>query len=285
MSNLNNDVFTMRQNMKNPDFECFYYKNYPSIKIPFHQHDFYEVFFFLDGNVSYIIEGKIYQLRSGDILLTNNRDIHKPVFENGKPYERFILWIEPEFLEQMNGLDCDLKACFNDSSEKKHKLIRPDSMAFSNLKRIFEKMLRNRDLAELGSHTLSQIYLIEFLVYLNRAYFATPDTIYGDITENQKINQIVAYINKNFAEEISLNDICENFYISKSHLTHLFKKYTGLTLYQFIIKKRLTVARNMLKENKPVMQACIECGFSDYSNFLKAFKREFGQNPKNIKNR
>ena len=52
--------------------------------------------------------------------------------------------------------------------------------------------------------------------------------------------------------------------------------------YQYIMKKRLTVARNMLTLGTPVTTACIECGFNDYSNFLKAFKREFGCNPSNF---
>ena len=69
-------------------------------------------------------------------------------------------------------------------------------------------------------------------------------------------------------------------YVSKSHLSHRFKEFTGLTLYQYIIKKRLVVARNMLREGAQVMDACLQCGFNDYSNFLKAFKREFGKSPK-----
>lgn len=280
--NLHNDIFTLRQNMKKSDFECYYYKNDAPLTIPFHQHEFFEVFFFLSGNVSYVIEGKMYQLRAGDILLTNNLDIHKPIVKSGKKYERYVLWINPKFLTELNKLDCNLTSCFHDSSEKKYKLIRPDVTTLSNLKHIFEKMLKNRDNREMGSNILLNAYLMEFLVYLNRAYFATPDSICHDITENKKINQIVSYVNTHYQEELSLDIICENFYISKSHLTYLFKAYTGLTLYQFIIKKRLTVAKNMLIQNKPVMQTCIDCGFTDYSNFLKAFKREFGLNPKEI---
>lgn len=150
----------------------------------------------------------------------------------------------------------------------------------SRLKGICEKMLRNRDEEEFGSGTLSYIYLVEFLVYLNRAYFATPEDIRKDVTENEKINEVVAYINDNLADDLTLDLLADTCFVSKSHLAHQFKLYTGLTLYQFIIKKRVTVARNMIREGAPVMEACMRCGFNDYSNFLKAFKREFGRSPK-----
>lgn len=274
------DVFTLRQTMERPDFECYHYLDPVPPAIDFHEHAFYEIFFFLSGDVSYIIEGRTYQLRPGDILLTNNRDIHKPNIQRGKPYERFVIWIEPDFLARTNDMGADLTACFTDASAKQYKLIRPESNVLSHLKSICEKMLRCRDSQDFGSSTLSYIYLVEFLVYLNRAYFATSDDIRKDVTENAKINEVVCYINDHLSDDLTLDRLADACYISKSHLAHQFKTYTGLTLYQFIIKKRVTVARNLIRAGEPVMEACIKCGFNDYSNFLKAFKREFGRSPK-----
>lgn len=276
------DTFTLRQTMARPDFECHHYLDPIPPAIDAHEHPFFEVFFFLSGNASYTIEGRTYQLRPGDILLTDNRDIHRPSVRPGKPYERYVIWIEPAFLEHTAKLGSDLTACFSDASQKKYKLIRPESNALTHLKGICEKMLRSRDDAAFGSNTLSYIYLLEFLVYLNRAYFATPDAIRKDVTENEKINQVVAFINDNLADSLTLDRLADVCFISKSHLAHQFKSYTGLTLYQFIIKKRVTVARNMIREGSAVMDACMQCGFNDYSNFLKAFKREFGCTPKDF---
>lgn len=280
MLDLHSDIFTPRQTMQRPDFECYYYRDAAPPVVDFHEHEFFEVFFFLGGNVSYNVEGRTYQLRPGDILLTDNRDIHKPDVRPGKPYERFVIWIEPAFLVRTTIRDTDLSACFSHASAEKYHLIRPESSVLSHLRSICEKMLRCRDANEFGSGTLSYLYLLEFLVFLNRAYFATPDAIRRDVTENPKINDIVAYINDHLADDLTLDRLADAFFLSKSHLAHQFKLYTGLTLYQFIIKKRVTVARNMLREGAPVMEACMRCGFNDYSNFLKAFKREFGKNPK-----
>lgn len=277
------DIFSQRQTMVREDFECYHYCDMIPPTVDFHEHEFYEVFFFLSGNVSYNIEGRTYLLRPGDILLTDNKDIHRPEIRPGKPYERFVLWINPSYLTQVEKFGSSLTDCFTDASAKKYKLIRPDGGLVAYLKSILEKIIENRDSQEFGSSILENIYLVEFMVYLNRAYFATSDLIRKDITENEKINEVVAYINDHIAEELTLDKLADACFISKSYLSHQFKTFTGLTLFQFIIKKRLTVARNMIREGATMTEACMQCGFNDYSNFHKAFKKEFGQNPREFK--
>ena len=132
---------------------------------------------------------------------------------------------------------------------------------------------------KLGSAALTQAYLIEFLVRVCRAYYDTPESVKNDITEDEKVNQVIGYINENLADSLSLDNLAGRFYISKFYLSRRFKQFTGLTIYQYIMKKRLITARNMLRAGNPVTVSCLQCGFNDYSNFLKAFKREFGENP------
>lgn len=280
---MHKDIFSLRQTMVRPDFECYHYFDIIPPVVDFHEHEFYEVFFFLSGNVFYNIEGRTYLLRPGDILLTDNKDIHRPDIRPGKPYERFVLWIMPSYLSQIAKFGSSLTDCFADASAKKHQLIRPESGLVARLKNILEKIIENRDGKELGSSVLENIYLIEFMVYLNRAYYADSAILPKDITENEKINAVVAYINDHLDEELTLDRLAETFFVSKSYLSHQFKAYTGLTLFQFIIKKRLTVARNMISEGAAMMDACMRCGFNDYSNFHKAFKKEFGRSPKEYK--
>lgn len=237
----------------------------------------------MSGNVSYNIEGRTYLLRPGDILLTDNQDIHRPEIRPGKPYERYVIWITPEYLMEFEDFGVNLTDCFKDASRKKNKLIRPDGKSIAHLKGILDRILEARDSGKFGSAVLESVYLCEFMVYLNRAYFSTPDIIAEDITENEEINKVVAYINENISEDLTIDRLSEICYFSKSRLSHQFKKYTGLTIFQFIIKKRLTMARNMIRDGVPVTEACMQCGFNDYSNFHKAFKKEFGACPKDFR--
>lgn len=117
-------------------------------------------------------------------------------------------------------------------------------------------------------------------MHVSRAYYDTPDSIKYDVTENEKINQVLLYINENLTDNFSLDNLAGRFYTSKYYLSRQFKQFTGLSLYQYIMKKRLIMSRNLLRDGSPVMDACMQSGFNDYSNFLKAFKREFGKNPR-----
>ena len=255
------------------------YNEIPPV-VEFHQHPFYEIFFFLSGDVTYIIEGRSYKLRPGDILLTSSSDIHRPDIRPGRPYERIVIWLADDFFEHLQDFfDEDFTACFTDAALKDYRLIRPDSENIAHLMQLCTQMSKARHSTGMGCRALASAYLTECLVYVSRAYYDAPDSVKNDITENDKINQIISYINENLSEELSLDQLADRFYISKYYLSRQFKQFTGLSLYQYIMKKRLISARNMLRAGSPVMDACLCCGFGDYSNFLKAFKREFGQNP------
>lgn len=260
------------------EFHHFYNEIPPMVD--FHQHTFYEIFFFLSGNVNYIIEGKTYNLRPGDVLLTSNLDIHRPDVRPGRPYERIVIWLADDFFGHLRDFyGEDLTACFTDAALKDYRLIRPDGHNIAHLKHLCHKISDARHRKEIGSAALASAYLTEFLVHVSRAYYETPDSIKNDITENDKINQILLYINEHLSSSLSLDGLASAFYISKYYLSRQFKQFTGLSIYQYIMKKRLIVSRNMLRAGESVMSACLQCGFNDYSNFLKAFKREFGKIP------
>lgn len=276
------EKFNPIQTMSERYFEYHHTYNESPPFVEFHQHPFYEIFFFLSGNVTYTIEGKSYKLRPGDILLTNSSDIHRPEIHPGKSYERIVIWLSDDFFGHLRDFyGEDLSACFTDAASKDYRLVRPDSQSILRLKTLCTQISKAKCSTELGSAALASAYLTEFLVQVSRAYYDTPDSVKYDVTENEKINQIVLYINENLSEDLSLSSLENKFYMSRYYMSRQFKQFTGLSLYQYIIKKRLIAARNLLRNGSSVMDACMQCGFNDYSNFLKAFKREFGKNPSN----
>ena len=277
---LHRDEFTQRQVMNTPDFEFYYYLDPTPPQVDFHHHEFYEVFFFLSGIVRYTIEGRCYQLRPGDILLTNAWDIHRPEVSSDKPYERCVLWLSKDFLDKLSLSGDDLNACFIDSAKKKYKLIRPNGETSATLRSLYHRTLLLQKDGGFGAKSLLYAAITELLVYLNRAYFDTPELIRRDVTENDMVNQVVEYVGQHLTEPLSLDNIAATFHLSKYHLDRQFKHFTGLSLYQFIMKKRLLLARTLLQAGHSATDACISCGFGDYSNFLKAFKREFNCTPK-----
>ena len=79
----------------------------------------------------------------------------------------------------------------------------------------------------------------------------------------------------NLYTDLSIEFLSQKFYISKYYLMYKFKKETGYTLHNYVIQKRLLMAKNLIKNGEPITKTYIQCGFNDYSCFLRSFKNIF----------
>lgn len=273
--------FTPRQYMKNDDFEFFHYKDEPTLEVEFHNHDFYEIYFFISGKVNFIVEGKSYNLKPGDIFLINNKEIHKPILEYGCIYERVVIWVNPDFINRYSTDGSNLSRCFDSTSRNKHNLLRPSTNMLNLIKSIIAKLNNSCTGESFGNDILRNIYLVELLTYLNIAYLDIyKENIQEDIIYNQKINEVIHYINDNLSEDLSLETLSNKFYTSKYHLLREFKKYTGYTPHSYALQKRLINARTQLKDGCRISDICQSCGFGDYSNFSRSFQKVYNITPK-----
>lgn len=272
--------FTPRQYMVTPDFEYFHYRDWSTMEVEYHNHDFFEIYYFISGKVTYIVEGKSYKLKPGDILLINNKELHKPAIESGEAYERIVIWVNPGFVAGQSAENSNLSMCFESAFHEKYRLLRTDAETQSIIKSILMKIEGACSNMGFGNGLLKNLYLTELLVFLNRAFLQThEEDIETDIEYNEKIDYIIQYINKNLNSDLSLDSLSSELYISKYHLLRQFKKYTGYTIHRYIQQKRLILAKSLIKEGTQVTEVCVRCGFGDYSNFIRSFKKAFGTSP------
>lgn len=264
-------------------FQYYHYRNEQSYAADGKEDNFYKMCFFLAGNASCRIEGRTYRLQPDDILLISSGDAHHTAVSNGaSSYECITLSVNDDFFSHLKPISKDLTACFKDALQRNCRLFHPDEASIKKLRRACTSIEQELEGNAFGRHVLAYSSVIEILVLLNRAYFETLDTADEDVTESMLINQILIYINEHLSEPLTLETIAAQFFISKNHLSHQFKHFTGLSPYQYIMKKRLKTAYNMLCNGTTASSACEKCGFNDYSNFLKAFRREFGKNPSDL---
>lgn len=280
MSNSSN--FVVRYDMESTNYELNHLITNTSFHINYHNHDYHEILYFISGRLKYIIEGTVYNLRPGDILVTNNKEMHKPILDASKPYERYILWIHPKFIEELSDHFVDLSTTFDTASKSNNRVLRPSCNMQTLIANSFSNLEKATADNEFGNSLLQKSYLTELLIFLNRVSVENYYEIENTQEYDPRINEIIKYINDNLHDQISLDDIAEKFYLSKYHLCRLFKKNVEMTIYQYITKKRLIIAKSLLISGSSVRTAFINSGFSDYSNFVKSFKKEFGVLPKNI---
>lgn len=273
-----NDYLT-RQHMVRQDYELFYYKDQQVKKVSLHHHDFFEVYFFLDGEVQYQIEGRNYHLSPGDILLVNHKELHQALIEDSKHYyERYVLWINMEYLKTLSTKETDLTRCFLDTQKK--TLLRTSLENQQLVRSILDKLRQLERYKGIGQDLLPTIYMGELMVALNQMSFRREEILEPQVKKNQLIESLMAYISEHLEEELKIDDLADAFYISKYHLSREFKKYTGTTLYRYVVQKRLILAKDLILEGHPITTVFSRCGFGDYSNFFRAFKNEYDMTPK-----
>ena len=98
--------------------------------------------------------------------------------------------------------------------------------------------------------------------------------------KNAMIAQSIRYIQKHYADNISVQFLAEKTHLSKNHFTRLFFKETGMTPYQYIKSYRLDIAASMLKTGISISEIAENCGFLSSSAFSSSFKKQYGCAPR-----
>jgi len=258
----------------NEQFRLFHLKDQTRKEFSYHYHDFHKVVIFISGKATYHIEGKAYQLKPWDILLVNRHAIHRPEIAPSVPYERFILWIQNDIPWQ------ELLKCFQKANDRSYNLVRLNSALQEKMKDILFELENSAKSDEYGKEILTQSLFLQFMVYLNRI-FLEKQYIFDkkSYTFDSQIASILQYINHNLKEDLSVETLSARYYVSKYHLMRKFKQETGYTLHNYIVNKRLLMARTLISNGMPVTKAAQESGFAEYSTFSRAYRKQFKTNP------
>lgn len=273
--------FNSRQMMNRSTFEIFHYRDANMQEVALHHHDFFEIYFFLSGNVSYNIESRSYRLTPGDLLLISPNELHQPVFGPEKQnYERMVLWIHPAFLQQFDLPGQQVSRCFDTSREGHTNLLRPDGVTRELLGYLFNMLRQEMHSEEFGSELYAMGCLAQMLVLINRMADRAGREAEPRMNTDSVVVRVLAYINEHYSEDLSLDKLANKFFISKYHLSREFNRLVGTSVYRYIIQKRLVMAKQMMNSGVPSATVYHHCGFGDYSNFYRAFKAEYQISPR-----
>lgn len=271
--------FNTRQYMQDGDFEIFYYNDSTPAHVSSHRHDYYEFYFFLEGNVEYEIAGRSHALVYGDYLLIPPGISHRPVFKDAKaPYRRFVLWISQSCYGRLCKSCPDFSYAFDYVEQTKQYHFRSDFIQFQEIQGLLMELIEESRGDHIFRSLSLNLKLCNFLLHMNRLIYDRCHQVAPSYSNVLYLN-VCDYINNHLEEDLTLDFLASFFYVSKFHISHIFKDNMGISLHQYVLKKRLQACKNGILSGIPLSGLFQQYGFSDYSSFYRAFKKEFGLSP------
>jgi AraC-like DNA-binding protein len=239
-----------------------------------HCHNEYEIYFFLRGSGRFLIEGKQHILEPYTLILIRPKQLHCYQIDSLSEYERYVIIFEPQsidgafrehllepFAEKENG-----DACFYDNLKE------------SSLRQLFDRFSE----CQLYDEDLKKVMISSLLQELLVAIHSISDTCQKKETPkpvSRTVREILDFINSHIAEELTLQNVAQRFFLSESHFSRIFHRQMGVGFKEYILTKRVLMAQKALGEGISAMEACRISGFNDYSSFFRKYRQLMGNCP------
>ncbi len=249
-----------------------------------HIHDAYELLLCNKGSGNFFIKNYNYKIKDHSLFIINKYNIHLPMINNDiKIFDRFVIQYKAELFNNFFNFNKDN---FNVDSvfSKDIHYIKLNKQEHNFLKSLSEKILYENTKKKSSYKLLTNIYLLEQLIYIDRLLL-NKDIKNSNNNKNSRLKKIIDFINKNYYNDLTLDIIADEFFISKYYLCKYFKNNTGFTVINFINKKRIIEAQKLLKTtNKNITEIAFEVGFNSLNHFERIFKKTNGITASQYKN-
>lgn len=245
----------------------------------YHYHEDHEINCTLQGEGLFYLDGVEYELCPGTVLLIHSRHMHRICQQGEGVYERAYFHVAPAYLASHSTPLSDLESGFKRMGNPASRVLRMDP---DELRGWVDGLGANPG-EVFGGDVLHECRFLEFMVALDRLAAMDGDSGEENVAvarHSELTRRVMALVDDNLSGDLSLDAIALELFSNKFYLSREFKKDTGLTLHEFIMKKRLLAAKDMLRNGVPAQAVAARCGFKSYSHFLRSFKQEFSLTPK-----
>lgn len=252
--------------------------SYSNEGLTLHSHTFCEMLYCCNTcNVEYLVGAERYRLQKGDIIIVLPGIGHRPLLPDNmtEPYKRFVLWISPEFMTRFQQTFPDEKLFQITGTQ----LLRTAGTKWEFLGDLFLRGVEEAENQDVGWEAAVVSNTITLLVQLRRMIIQrTAKQLKAEKPE--LLDQVIAYVEENLEQKITLTEIAHRFFVSESTISQLFRKKMGVSFYRCVTQRRLIAAKTLITKNVPMEDVSRQVGFADYSSFYRAFRQEYGISPR-----
>jgi len=245
--------------------------------VQLHSHNYYEILYICSGNIQYLIRTERYRIQKGDIVIVPPGISHQPILSENSTgvYKRYVLWLSPAFI---SGL-CPL---FPNKDFLQPQILRTTGTVWATIGNKFYAGIMESERQNPGWQAALYGNSLELVTILYRIIL-DKNALHLKSEMPELLDKILSYIEDCLSEEISLDSTARKFFVSRSTITNLFRKELGISFYRYVTQRRLVASKNYVLEGLPLEEIAEKVGFSDYSSFYRAFKKEYGISPRQFK--
>ncbi|MGN1369114.1 MAG: helix-turn-helix domain-containing protein [Aristaeellaceae bacterium] len=244
-----------------------------------HCHDFYEFYIHFQGAKHYCIDNQVYPLDSCHLMVIPPFRMHGLICDHvPQNYERCFLYMSPGMMKVCGAGQIDLEHFFSTHVRSGHHQFRMTEAEGEECKQLLQSLKQSQDDTSSLGRFSNFTKLLQFITIITRVMHRSHDSI-EPIVLNEAMQEILTYVNQNYTTNIKLEHLARKFGVSVSFLSHQFVKYTGRSVYDYVLYRRVLLAKEMIRSTAPLNEVAFHCGFNDYSSFLRTFTRIAGMSP------
>jgi AraC-like DNA-binding protein len=255
----------------------FKFDNKDFIKTEYHCHDFIEFSYVVSGSVTYKIEDKMYKIYEKTLLPFNPGVYHKESLSNGEQTTELHIGFRNI---QIDGLPFNY--ILKQSSEV--------PLEFKQYKEDFHKccleIIEEQEACEIGKELILKSLIMKLIALFLKETNYVKNTKKIDrynfpfYDKSNIVKIILEYFDKNYMNNISLDDMSKNMYLSSVYISKVFKEKTGESPINYLINLRLEKAKDLLISTESLIKSIARSvGYNDAYYFSKLFKKYYGHSP------
>ena len=249
----------------------------------FHCHDYFEFYIHLRGGEFMGVDNQLFLLKPNQVFILPPFSMHGLSCTNEmRNYERAYLNLSPEVMHVLGCGQIDLDQFFRSQASGgicTYQLTDPDAAQFVAWIRKIRDNQENESLENDPYHRFQNYSLMMNLMNLLCRTMRRNSPVEGEAFGSSIIQEILSYINNHYTQPIRIENLARSFGVSVSYLSHEFVRFTNRSVYDYVLYRRVMLARQQMMGTASLNDIAYQCGFNDYSNFLRSFSKFVGMSP------